>query len=332
MSKNCDKCETCGTGYKEWFGFGCVRQFTDYLYNDVAVQAEKAKCNVFVFAHNARGYDGHFIVSDMFRRKFRNVNIIMSGHKVLKVQCGNVHFIDSLSFFQQPLATIPKSFGFQGIVEKGFFPHLFNKEENFEYLGPIPAIEYFSPQYMKPAAACACREWHSQFTSVYNFKEQLIKYCRNDVKILTTAIQEFRKLFINITDIDPITRNFTLASIGLEYFRAKVLKDDKQIGITPINGYINGRNASVKSNIWLDWQQKVLGKQILREYHIGKYYADGYIPEEKHVFEFNGCYFHGCLECARKNGVNPYIETGPGGKTIWQLHNASKQKVRLFAF
>src|SRR5260370_13509196 len=104
---------------------------------------------------------------------------------------------------------------------------------------------------MKPNFAEECRRWLSEWPAnrIYDFKGELTKYCANDVKILTLAIMEFRKLFSNVTEIDPITRNFTLASVGLEYFRAKQLNEN-QIGITPINGYINGRHKSKCGNVW----------------------------------------------------------------------------------
>ena len=48
-------CETCGVGERIFSGFGCVRQFTDYLYTDLAQTAEKYKLRIIVFAHNSKG-------------------------------------------------------------------------------------------------------------------------------------------------------------------------------------------------------------------------------------------------------------------------------------
>jgi len=52
----------------------------------------------------------------------------------------------------------------------------------------------------------------------YNLKEELVKYCENDVLILLNCIQVFRKIYKSVTNIDPITRCFTLASMGMEIF------------------------------------------------------------------------------------------------------------------
>jgi hypothetical protein len=95
-------CNVCGVGYLEFFGNNSVKKFTDYLYLDLAKKASKHKAKVYVFAHNARGYDGHFILQDLFQRGFENTEIVMSGLKILKIDVANVRLIDSLSFFQQP--------------------------------------------------------------------------------------------------------------------------------------------------------------------------------------------------------------------------------------
>ncbi len=43
----------------------------------------------------------------------------------MKIDVGNVRFMDSFLLFQQSLAALPKAFGFENQEEKGFFPYLF---------------------------------------------------------------------------------------------------------------------------------------------------------------------------------------------------------------
>ncbi len=323
-------CDFCGVGYLEFFGKNCIKKFTDYVYIELAKKASKNKAKVYVFAHNARGYDGHFILQDLFERGFENTEIVMSGLKVLKIDVANVRLIDSLSFFQQPLSSLPKSFGLDSHVIKGYFPHFFNLEENYDYEAEVPPIEYFGVKYMKPNAANDCRIWRQSLIDanyVYNFKNELIKYCANDVKILTMSIMKFRQLFKSVTDIDPITRAFTLASVGLEYFRAKVLQENT-IGITPIDGYIAGRHKSIKGNIWLDWLQRVSGKEIVREQRIGPFWADGYIPDERRAFEFLGCYYHGCETCFPNDRDSPHVKLN--GLSFAEVLNKTNEKVSLY--
>jgi hypothetical protein len=58
----------------------------------------------------------------------------------------SLRFVDSLNFLLCPLADLPKTYSFNTI--KGYFPHEFNTRDNQDYIGEIPAIKFFGPQYM----------------------------------------------------------------------------------------------------------------------------------------------------------------------------------------
>jgi len=66
------------------------------------------------------------------------VDIILQGRKILKIDIGCIRFLDSLSFFQQPLANLPKAFDLGVNVKKGDFPHGVNKKKNYRYIGRPP--------------------------------------------------------------------------------------------------------------------------------------------------------------------------------------------------
>jgi hypothetical protein len=301
--RNNENCETCGAFKNVFIGKSCIKDFGDYLYKYLAVKAAANKSFIFAFAHNAKGYDNHFVLNDLFQRNFVGVSVIMNGNKVLKATVGNIKFLDSLLMFQQPLAVLPKAFGFDNIVKKGFFPHGFHKKENFDYTGPIPEPKYFGTDFMKKKQLKEFNSWYEKEkeflasnNTIYNLKKELIKYCENDVLILLNCIQVFRKIYKEVTAIDPITRCFTLASMGLEIFKAKILSE-KTIGVTPIKGYKRHGKFSRIGNCWLDFQQKVLDTEIEREIPIDNYIVDGYIEKAKTIFEYNGCYYH-CHHCA----------------------------------
>ena len=57
-----------------------------------------------------------------------------------------IRFIDSYLFFQSPLSSLSGMFNLKnlyGIEAKGNFPHRFNRPENYDYIGPMPDIEYY---------------------------------------------------------------------------------------------------------------------------------------------------------------------------------------------
>lgn len=72
-------------------------------------------------------------------------------------------------------------------------------------------------------------------TNKQHLTSQMIKYCQNDVDILMQAIMKLRHIVQDISNVDPIETSFTIASIGMEIFRTKYIKN-KQIGIIPVNG------------------------------------------------------------------------------------------------
>ncbi|MDI9312027.1 MAG: DNA polymerase [Limnohabitans sp.] len=289
-------CNICGIFENCFKSFNCVELFSDYIYNILNPVLLKSKTFLYILAHNFRGYDGHFIMKDIFQRDFLNIETIMNGSKILCIKINNIIFLDSLSFFLQPLANLPKSFGFDNITLKGFFPFYLNNKEDITYNGSFPDKSFFGVETMSKQKLIQFNKWYEKENNKqYNLYEEAYKYCRNDVYILMLALLKFRNQFKLITQIDPITRNFTLASIGLEVFRSKYL-NEYTIGKTPIMGYSFG-NVSIHSNIWLDFNELKLRAEIMREFRVGKYFADGYNIKNNTLYEFFGCFFHGCPKC-----------------------------------
>ena len=105
-----------------------------------------------VIAHNFPEYDGYFVVHQYYADN-QKVKQIRKGCKLLQVVRNDImHFIDSLSFFQMPLSSFPKTFKLTEL-KKGYFPHKFNIPENQEYVGPVPAIDYYMPEVLSPKEA-----------------------------------------------------------------------------------------------------------------------------------------------------------------------------------
>ena len=112
-------------------GEDTVKKFCEWL-----LTPEHKDC--IVVAHNFQGYDGYFITKFLMENAI-HYEIIYRGAKSLSmtIPMFNIKFIDSLNFIPMSLAKFPKTFG-QDELCKGYFPHLFNKEENQNYIGPIP--------------------------------------------------------------------------------------------------------------------------------------------------------------------------------------------------
>ena len=311
MRKNTVICDFCGDSDKDWYGEDCVSVFIQRVIS-LSKIAAKSKAYIYVIAHNLSGYDGHWIFKELLKLQLRCVTPIMKGTKIMKIDVNNVRFIDSLLFFQKPLSDLPAMFDLED-EEKGFFPHYYNTPENQRAPNrPISTIDKELYGYNRMTAKNANKfdNWYQlqcENNTIFDLKSDMKTYCRQDVKILLKSIMKFRELFIETTKIDPISRSFTLASIGLEYFKAKIL-EKQSMGITPIYPYTRRRNQSFKAYAWLEIQEKVFGSEMLREYRVGPYTVDGVIDKpffdgelnksfNKIAFEFLGCKWHGCSQC-----------------------------------
>ena len=182
-----------------------------------------------VVAHNFQGYDGYFI-KDYLVQNAIQYEIIYRGAKSLslKVPDWDIKFIDSINFIPMALAKFPKTFG-QDELCKGYFPHAFNKDENQNYVGPIPCKNDYGVNFMKPEERDAFISWHDEQVANnyrYDFREEIIKYCRSDVDILRKCCLLYREMFRNETDIDPFNKALTIASYCQEVYRTNFLKKD----------------------------------------------------------------------------------------------------------
>ena len=78
-------------------------------------------------------------------------SVILDACKIILFKFNDIKFIDRLMYFNMPLSSLPKAYGFADIT-KGTFSHLFNILKNQSYRGPLPPAEMFSLDTMKENA------------------------------------------------------------------------------------------------------------------------------------------------------------------------------------
>ena len=273
-------------------GNDTVKKFCEWL-----LVKEHQDC--IVVAHNFQGYDGYFIQNYLNKNAIK-YEVILRGAKILSmtIPMFNIKFIDSLNFIPMALSQFPKTFGKTELC-KGYFPHLFNKEENQNYIGPIPDVDHYSPKTMKPEAREAFLAWHKEQVEsnyLFDFRKEIVKYCRSDVDILRVCCMEFREMLRAKTDIDPFEKCLTIASYCHEVYRTNFLKKDS------IAVFQHDRQLKMKqSNMAVKWLSYEMASKDIHIQHVrnggekrvGKYSLDGYCEENHTAYEFQGCFWHG---------------------------------------
>ena len=341
-------------------GKNTVKDFCKWLFT-----REHDKC--IVIAHNFKGYDSYPILKQLNQEAIP-YDVIYNGAKCVTLTTKTkdkrkqfaieIKFIDSLNFIPMALAKFPKTFG-QDELCKGYFPHFFNKDENQHYVGPIPCQDDYGVNTMKPEAREKFMAWHQEQVEnnyVFDFQEEILKYCRSDVHILAECCKMYREMFRMATDtthddtgLDPFDSATTIAAYCMQVYRTKFLKKDT-IALLPQHQQLKRK----QSHEALQWLSYTADKERIRMQHhrnggekrVGRYSLDGYCEETHTAYEYQGCYWHGknthvyysihdnvlnvsfflgCPDCYPKRDTpNP----GADNKPMEELYKQTQEKIK----
>ena len=342
-------------------GKNTVKEFCQWLFTP-----KHDKC--IVIAHNFQGYDSYFILNHLNQEAIP-YDVIYNGAKCMTLTTKRkgkkrtlfaveIKFIDSLNFIPMALAKFPKTFG-QDELCKGYFPHYFNKDENQEYVGPIPCQDDYGANYMKPEAREKFLTWHQEQVEnnyVFDFQEEILNYCRSDVDILAECCKLYRDMFMQVTDtthddtgLDPFDSSITIAAYCMQVYRTKFLQKDT-IALLPQHQELK-RKQSHEALQWLSYTAEKEGIRMQHhrnggEKRVGPYSLDGYCEETHTAYEYQGCYWHGknphvyysihdnalnvsfllgCPECYKKRDTpNP----GADNKPMEELYKNTQRKIK----
>ena len=152
---------------------------------------------------------------------------------------------------------------------------------------------------MKPEERKAFIAWHQEQVEndyLFDFRKEIIKYCRSDVDILRKCCLLFREMLRKETGIDPFDKSLTIASYCHEVYRTNFLKKDTIAVFQP------DRQLKIKqSNVAVKWLSYIMEKEDIHIQHVrnggekrfGRYSLDGYCQETHTAYEFQGCFWHG---------------------------------------
>ncbi|XP_037906182.1 uncharacterized protein LOC119648487 [Hermetia illucens] len=325
------QCNVCGVR-EHVFEYGnnetdVVGRFLDYC-----LMHRPAFTNIYCIAHNLQGYDGHFIISELLDRKI-DVNPIMNGTKIMRLTCGRLAFIDSLNFLSFPLSKFPSVFDIKD-HSKGYYPYFFNTVDNIDYVGKFPSVEMYGYNTMKVKERNDFIQWYNTVSQgVFDNKKEMLMYCKNDVNILRLGCSKFMQEFLNITGINPLIESLTIASACMLVFRRNFLKENT-LGIMPRSGYYKSQNQSVLARKWLALESSKTSDEIASVNNKGEVrlercglLVDGFNSKTNTVYEFFGCFYHGCRECFKILETSTNVTRKVG--TLSQRYESTMKRIDL---
>jgi hypothetical protein len=140
--------------------------------------------------------------------------------------------------------------------------------------------------------------WYEQRKDkTFDFQKEFLYYCISDVDILRRCSVQFKSTLYTVVRVDLFQESITFASTANLAYRRGFMPFDT-IAIVPNMGYQLLRRYSVKGCIWLS----SLNSNIRHagnggEVTLGPSTVDGYDRESRTIYEFYGCYSHGCPDC-----------------------------------
>ncbi|KAG8173059.1 hypothetical protein JTE90_016151 [Oedothorax gibbosus] len=264
-----------------------------------------------------KGFDGQFVLKWMLEQGLQP-KVIPNGSKLMSIEVKslNIRIIDSFNFLPMSLAKLPATFGLREL-KKGYFPHFFNTPENQYYVGPIPDPQFYNPDAMSTAERQKFYSWYEERKAEpFDFRKEMLEYCRSDVDILRRCCIDFREQFLNCAQIDPF-QYVTIASVAMAIYRAHHIPPNSIAAIPP-GGYITNSNFSLESIRWLDFvsqQENVAIAHAMNGHGEKKLMGasvDGFCEATQTAYQYHGCFFHGCPICYDATTFNPVLQKPMG--------------------
>jgi len=175
--------------------------------------------NYIIYIHNLSGFDAIFLLKIL--NELGNIKPIIHHGDIIsigfKFNSYNITFRDSHQLLLASLRNLGKSFAVKTL--KSIFPYDFVNENNLDYIGSIPNINYFNDlsreEYLNYYDSFNSNNW--------NLKNEAIKYCEIDCISLYQIISKFSNMIFDLFSID-IQKYPTLSSLAFAIFRTHFLK------------------------------------------------------------------------------------------------------------
>lgn len=99
------ECKRCYKRKLIFEGSKCVKEFIQYV-----IRYKKDVAKICCVGHNARSFDNHFLINEIFNIPNNEIKLIMNGYKILKITVKKyILFVDSILFLPMSLSKFEKA-------------------------------------------------------------------------------------------------------------------------------------------------------------------------------------------------------------------------------
>lgn len=177
-----------------------------------------------IYFHNLAGFDNFFFFKYLIKFGYKVKPIIHNGKFIqITVKKGKYTYKlkDSYLLLPQSLDKLGKSFNVEsGGATKSIFPYLLS---DLDYVGDYPEYKYFNK--VKEAEYLRYKREYLLHNESWTFREESIKYCINDCKVLYQVLMKFNQLIFTSFKKN-ISGYPTAPSLAFGIYRTLFLKKD----------------------------------------------------------------------------------------------------------
>ena len=182
-------------------------------------------------------------------------------------------------------------------------------------------------------------QWHAVKVNanyIVNLKNDMKAYCESDVKLLKAGCEYFVKEFYKQAEFNLLEKYITIASACSRYWRKKQLPP-RTVAVEPPQGWNGAQsNQSFAARQWMSWKNHQLERESTAtadrirhnhnggEVHLIGQLVDGFDQTTNTVYEFNGCFFHGCPRCYPTKRFTTSRKRSD--RSLQECYNATKLK------
>jgi hypothetical protein len=100
---------------------------------------------------------------------------------------------------------------------KSWYPHYFNTQQNLEYVGPIPDIEYYGVSEMSESERTDFLDWNEGEKAKFFYKKRVLEtYCQDGFTVLRHA-PDIQAKFKAISNIDYFSSPWLLQLCAIKF-------------------------------------------------------------------------------------------------------------------
>ena len=200
------------------------KMFKEFITKLIAVK-KKNKHLKYVYAHNFGGFDGILFIKHLINYEGSTVKPLIFNNKLMSVRfdfkCeghknkSTLLFKDSYLMLPYALRALCTSFNVNN--PKTYFPYLLTI---LNYIGEYPEFKYFTKISKE-----IYNSNKDSFRGLWSFREESLKYCRNDCIALFEVLEKFNALIF-----DNFKKNvhstLTLSALAMNIYKSLYMPND----------------------------------------------------------------------------------------------------------